>query len=188
MVREYLKLAFTKLGVFADIEAKHYELATNLFEADVNSMLNFPHNLVLKKTYGGIKISTAKEKIQSLEEFEFVIGKIEFKGIGTIETEIVEPGDVIYGEGSLFMCLSKVSTNAIWRTRRLGDVFAKLGSGSKKLNDYFTDKKVDVDVRDKIPLLVVQNQVLVVAGLDVSENVKIDGNTDQIVKITFHSK
>ena len=134
------------------------------------------------------KISTAKEKIQSLEEFEYVIGKIEFKGIGTIETEIVEPGDVIYGEGSLFMCLSKVSTNAIWRTRRLGDVFAKLGSGSKKLNDYFTDKKVDVDVRDMIPLLVVQNQVLVVAGLDVSENVKIDGNTDQIVKITFHSK
>ena len=188
LVREYLKRAFTKLGVFADIEAKHYELAANLFEADVNSMLNFPHNLVLKRTYGGIKISTAKEKIQTLEEFEFVIGKVEFKGIGTIVTEIVEPSDVVYGEGSLYICLSKLSTSAVWRTRRLGDVFAKLGSGSKKLNDYFTDKKVDVDVRDMIPLLVVQNQVLVVAGLDVSENVKIDGNTDQIVKITFHSK
>ena len=117
-----------------------------------------------------------------------MIGKVEFKGIGTIVTEIVEPSDVVYGEGSLYICLSKLSTNAVWRTRRLGDVFAKLGSGSKKLNDYFTDKKVDVDVRDMIPLLVVQNQVLVVAGLDVSENVKIDGNTDQIVKITFHSK
>ena len=56
LVREYLKMAFSKLGVFADIEAKHYELAANLFEADVNSMLNFPHNLVLKRTYGGIKI------------------------------------------------------------------------------------------------------------------------------------
>ncbi len=188
LIREYLKLAFSKLGVFADIEAKHYELAAGLFEAEVNSMLNFPHNLVLKRTYGGIKISLAKEKIQTTEEFEFVIGKVEFKDIGVIETQIVEPSEVTYGEGSLYICLSKLSTNAIWRTRRLGDVFAKLGSGSKKLNDYFTDKKVDVDIRDMIPLLVVQNQVLVVAGLDVSENVKIDGNTDQIVKITFHLK
>ena len=188
LIREYLKLAFSKLGVFADIEAKHYELATKLFDADVNSMLNFPHNLVLKKTYGGIKILTAKEKIQTTEEFEFVIGTVEFKGIGRVETQIVEPCDVVYGEGSLYISLSKLSTNAVWRTRRLGDVFAKLGSGSKKLNDYFTDKKVDVDVRDMIPLLVIQNQVLVVAGLDVSENVKIDGDTDQIVKITFYSK
>lgn len=188
LIREYLKRAFEKLNVFADIETKHYDLAVALFNADVNSMLNFPHNLVLKKTYGGIKISLAKEKIQNTEEFEFVIGKLEFRGIGIIETQIVEPSDVVYGEGSLYVCMSKVSTNAVWRTRRLGDVFAKLGSGSKKLNDYFTDKKVDVDVRDMIPLLAVQNQVLVVAGLDVSENVKIDGNTDQIVKITFHSK
>lgn len=188
LIREYLKRAFAKLNVFADIETKHYDLAIALFDADVNSMLNFPHNLVLKKTYGGIKISIAKEKIQNTEEFEFVIGKLEFRGIGTIETQLVEPGDVVYGEGSLYVCMSKISTNAVWRTRRLGDMFAKLGSGSKKLNDYFTDKKVDVDVRDMIPLLAVQNQVLVVAGLDVSENVKIDGNTDQIVKITFHSK
>ena len=105
-----------------------------------------------------------------------------------IETKIVSPDDVVYGDGSLYVDQSKISTNAIWRTRRLGDVFAKLGSGSKKLNDYFTDKKVDVDIRDLIPLLVVQNQVCVVAGLDVSEKVKIDGNTDQIVKIVFYSK
>ena len=91
-------------------------------------------------------------------------------------------------EGSLFVDGSKISTNAVWRTRRLGDVFAKLGSGSKKLNDYFTDKKIDTDFRDGIPLLAIQNQVCVVAGLDVSENVKIDGNTDQIVKITFFKK
>lgn len=188
LVREYLKRAFTKLGVFADIESKHYELAINLFDAEVNSMLNFPHNLVLKKTYGGIKISINKEKIQTVEEFDFVIGKVEFKGIGVIETTIVEPSDVVYGEGDLYISLSKLSTSAVWRTRRLGDVFAKLGSGSKKLNDYFTDKKVDVDIRDMIPLLVIQNQVLVVAGLDVSEKVKIDGDTDQIVKISFYSK
>ena len=188
LVREYLKTAFAKMGVYADIEARHYELATKLFDADVNTMLNFPHELILKKTYAGIKIFKEQENVQDFGEYEFIVGKTEIKNIGVIETSIVSPDDVVYGDGSLYVDQSKISTNAIWRTRRLGDVFAKLGSGSKKLNDYFTDKKIDVDVRDMIPLLVVQNQVCVVAGLDVSEKVKIDGNTDQIVKIVFYSK
>ncbi len=188
LVREYLKIAFSKISVFADIEAKHYDLAMALSQAEVNSMLNFPHDVVLKKTYAGIKISKSKAKKIVADEFNFVIGKIEIPTIGEIVAEIVEPQDVVYGEGSLFVDGSKISTNAVWRTRRLGDVFAKLGSGSKKLNDYFTDKKIDTDFRDGIPLLAIQNQVCVVAGLDVSENVKIDGNTDQIVKITFFKK
>ncbi len=188
LIKEYLNVAFKKAGVFADIEAKHYELATSLFEADVNTMLDFPHGLILKKTYGGIKIFKDKEDIVCFDEYEFIIGKVEMKGIGVIETKIVEPSEVVYGDGSIYFDQGKLSTNAIWRTRRLGDVFAKLGSGSKKLNDYFTDKKVDSDIRDLIPLLVIQNQVCVVAGLDVSEKVKIDGNTDQIVKVTFRSK
>ena len=44
---------------------------------------------------------------------------------------------------------------------------------------------MDVDERDFIPLLVTGDQVLVVLGDDISENVKIDSNTDEIVKITF---
>ena len=188
LIKEYLNVAFKKLGVFADIEAKHYELACALFDADVNSMLNFPHELILKKTYGGIKISRGEPKIQVAQEYEFVIGKLEIAGIGVVETKIVQPDEVVYGDGSLYFDQGKLSTNAVWRTRRLGDVFAKLGSGSKKLNDYFTDKKIDSDVRDFIPVLAVQHQVCVVAGLDVSEKVKVDGNTDQIIKVTFHSK
>lgn len=188
LIKEYLNVAFKKMGVFADIESKHYELAIQLFDADVNAMLNFPHGLILKKTYGGIKILKDVEEIVFNDEYEFVIGNLEMKGLGVIETKIVSPDEVIYGDGSLYFDHGKLSTSAIWRTRRLGDVFAKLGTGSKKLNDYFTDKKVDSDIRDMIPVLAVQNQICVVAGLDVSEKVKVDGETDQIVKVTFRSK
>lgn len=188
LIREYLKLAFKKVGVNSDIETKHYELAIALSDADVNSMLNFPHGLVLKKTYGGVKISKDKAKKQVSSEYEFIVGKLEIENIGVIQTEIVEPSDIVYGEGALFVDFAKVSTKAVWRTRRFGDVFAKLGSGSKKLNDYFTDKKIDTDERDFIPILAVSNQVLVVSGYDISEFAKIDGNTDQIVKITFLKK
>ena len=156
--------------------------------AEVNSMLNFPHNLVLKKTYDGIKIYKEKQNNKADAEAAFVIGKVELDGIGVIETNFVQYDEVVYGEDSLYVDYSKISTNAVWRTRRLGDMFSKLGTGSKKLNDYFTDKKIDVDIRDSIPVLALGSQICVVAGYDVSEKVKIDGDTDQIVKITFHSK
>ena len=47
------------------------------------------------------------------------------------------------------------------------------------------DKKIDIDLRDRIPVLAVDNQVLVVLGDDISEKVKIDAETDKIVAINF---
>ena len=187
LVREYFKFAFEKLGVFSDIESKHYDIVFKIKSAEVNSSFDFPHGLVLKKTHSGIKIFKASKKAQIESEFSFVIGEIQIEGIGKIKTEVVDPQDVSYGDGALYVDEAKISTSAVWRTRRFGDVFSKLGSGSKKLNDYFTDKKIDVDLRDKIPVLAVGNNVLVVAGFDVSEKVKIVGDADRIVKITFMS-
>lgn len=187
LIKEHFKLAFEKLSVFSDIEKKHYDLIIKMQNVQVNTSFDFPHNLIVKKTYGGIKILKETNSVVCEKEFEFIIGDIRIDGVGDILTKIVEPVDVVYGDGSLYVDQSKISTNAVWRTRRFGDVFAKLGSGSKKLNDYFTDKKIDIDVRDKIPVLAVGNQVLVVAGLDVSEKVKIVGDADQIVKISFTS-
>ena len=185
IVREYVKLVFEKLGVFSDIESKHYKLVSDLVGAEVNKKLDFPHDLEVKRTYEGLKFYK-KSKAKKIEDcFNFVLGKFEFEGYGTISASLVNAHEVVYGEGSFYVDQSKISTNAVWRTRKDGDVFAKLGTGSKKLNDYFTDKKIDIDMRDKLPLLCTGNNVLVVAGFDISENVKIDGLTDQIVKLDF---
>ena len=185
IIREYVKLIFEKLGVCSDIEAKHYKLVAELVKAEVNKKLDFPHNLEVKRTYDGIKFYKKSKANKIQNTYNFVIGKLEFEGYGNICSAIVEPDDVVYGEGSLFVDQGKIRTDAVWRTRRDGDMFAKFGTGSKKLNDYFTDKKIDVDLRDKLPLLCSGNSVLVVAGFDISENVKIDGSTDQIVKLDF---
>jgi tRNA(Ile)-lysidine synthase len=185
IVREYVKLIFEKLGVCSDIEAKHYKLISELVKAEVNKKLDFPHGLEVKRTYEGLKFYK-KSKVKRLEDtYNFVVGEIDFEGYGNIYSSYVKPEDVVYGDGALFVDQGKIRTDAVWRTRRDGDVFAKFGTGSKKLNDYFTDKKVDIDLRDKLPLLCSGNNVLVVAGLDISENVKIDSSTDQIVKLDF---
>ena len=185
IAREYLKKAFEKLGVFSDIESKHISMIFELSRCEVNKEVSLPHGLVAKKTYAGIKILKPSGKKEKQIEYEFVKnGEIMFENNFKIITKIVSPDEVIYGEG-LFVDVNKISTNAVWRTRKLGDRFSKIGTGSKKFNDYLTNSKVDYELRDKLPILASQNNVLVVLGDDVSENVKIDANTDEIVKITF---
>ena len=52
------------------------------------------------------------------------------------------------------------------RTRKPGDRIRPFGStGSKKLQDYFTDRRVPEPFRDRIPLLCRGNEVLLAAGV-----------------------
>ena len=187
IIREYLKKAFEKMGVFSDIESKHIAMVYELSKMDVNKEISLPHNLTAKKTYGGVKILRQSKAKGSNQEFEFVkSGEILFNGQFKIITSVIRPEDVVYGE-ALYVDANKISTGSVWRNRQIGDKFSKIGTGSKKLNDYLTNSKVDFELRDRIPILAVNNQVLVVGFDDVSEYVKIDSSTEEIVKITFEA-
>jgi tRNA(Ile)-lysidine synthase len=185
-VREYLKRAFDLLKVFSDIEAKHYTMIYELSKAEVNKEISLPHKLVVRKTYGGVKILKQDNKAKFDDCFEFIKnGEILF-GAFKIVTRVISANDVVYGD-ALYVDANKISTSAVWRTRKPGDKFSKIGTGSKKLNDYLTNNKVDHELRNKLPILAAGETVLVVAGDDVSENVKIDASTDEIVKISFET-
>lgn len=185
IVREYIKKVFAELGIYSDIEAKHYEMICGLIKAEVNKQIDLPHKIIAKRTYDGIKFFRNSHKNELTKEYEFVVGEINFEGYGKITTSFVSPEEVEYGDGSLYADYDKISNSAVWRIRKLGDMFSKLGTGTKKLNDYYTDKKIDIETRDSLPILCIDSQVLVVAENDISENVKIDGDTEQIVKISF---
>ena len=185
-VREYLKRAFDLLKVFSDIEAKHYTMIYELSKAEVNKEISLPHKLVVRKTYGGVKILKQDKKAKVDDCFEFIKnGEILF-GAFKIVTRVISANDVVYGD-ALYVDANKISTSAVWRTRKPGDKFSKIGTGSKKFNDYLTNNKVDHELRNKLPILAAGETVLVVAGDDVSENVKIDASTDEIVKISFET-
>lgn len=179
------KKAFEELGVFADIEYKHLKLINDIFNLKSGAVKSFPHSLCATKSYNGIIISKKKDKPKYKEQ-AFCFGKIVFDGFGVATiSEVDDYQQVQFDNKSHYVDLEKIPVSAVWRTRKLGDVFAKLGSGSKKLNDYFTDKKVPQAMRDIIPVLAVENRVLVVAGMDISEKVKITPGTEQFVKISY---
>lgn len=180
-----IKLAFEKLGVFADIEQKHLKAVSELFKMKSGSTISLPMSLHANKVYDGVVISKHKKQ-EKFQDEKFILGELEFKGFGKIfSLDITDKQELEFGDGNHYVDLAKIPFSAVWRTRKDGDMFTKFGSGTKKLNDYFTDKKVERSLRDSIPVLAVGNKILVVAGMDISENVKISSKTEQIVKIIY---
>src|SRR3954453_16836605 len=60
------------------------------------------------------------------------------------------------------------------RNRRPGDRFRPLGmSHEKKLKDFLIDRKIPVEVRDSIPLLVWNGEIVWVAGIEISDKFKV---------------
>jgi len=73
--------------------------------------------------------------------------------------------------------LDKIPQGAVIRFMRDGDKFKKFGGGTKSLGDFFTDKKIPLALRKKIPLVCDDKNVLIVGGVEISDDVKISERT-----------
>ena len=54
-------------------------------------------------------------------------------------------------------------------------MFTKFGGGKKRLSSYLIDRKVPQRLRNFLPVLADGNEILVVAGIEISEKVKMTG-------------
>jgi tRNA(Ile)-lysidine synthase len=60
------------------------------------------------------------------------------------------------------------------RNRRNGDRFQPLGlTGPKKLKDFLIDRKIAAEVRDRLPLLLWNGEIVWIGGVEVSERFKV---------------
>ncbi|MHB0971625.1 MAG: tRNA lysidine(34) synthetase TilS [Thermoanaerobaculia bacterium] len=70
------------------------------------------------------------------------------------------------------------------RNRRPGDRFVPLGSTSeKKLKDFLIDRKIPVEVRDRLPLLVCDDRIVWVGGVEVSELFKVTDRSQPMFEV-----
>jgi tRNA(Ile)-lysidine synthase len=114
----------------------------------------------------------------------------EEKGI-KIKTEIISGGIGLIKDRKLerdeayldYDCISFPVIMRFWEEK--GEKFQPLGlRGSKKLQDFFIDRKVPPSLRSRIPLFFDNAKLIWVAGYEIDERVKL---TDKTVKI-FHIK
>jgi tRNA(Ile)-lysidine synthase len=85
---------------------------------------------------------------------------------------------------SVYLDLDKLGADLYVRRFEDGDYFQPLGmSNSRKLGDYFTDRKIPRAIRAEIPLLFSGEMIAWVMGEGVSECFKIDGSTRRVMKL-----
>ncbi|KJR43953.1 Lysidine-tRNA(Ile) synthetase [Candidatus Magnetoovum chiemensis] len=72
----------------------------------------------------------------------------------------------------------------IVRSRKAGDFFYPIGFGKrKKLQDFFVDAKVPVNIRDHIPIVLSNNDIIWIAGYRADDRFKITTKSAKFVKL-----
>lgn len=172
LIMRLLTNCILKLGVAKDIERKHLEAIIELAKNSPNgAKINLPHNLDVYKEYDYVTIAYKKPKLILKTEYDFKIGTISFGDYGKLRVKKTKQPELV--EGSLLIDLDKVPANAKWRVRKEGDYIQKFGGGTKKLKSFLIDKKVPARLRDYLPVLEIDDEILAIAGVDISSVLKV---------------
>ena len=169
------------IGVNKDIESKHIEMIISFVNSAENGKrIDLPLKVSLHKEYDFVTLTNKQKKQVTFSEKHklgsFIVpyyGKLTIKKVNSV-------GDA----DKLYYDADKVPKDAVWRFRNAGDIFEKFGGGTKKLKSYLIDKKVPSRLRDYIPVLCVGNEVYIIAGVEISDKIKVDKNTKRIYCLT----
>ncbi len=161
------------LGLEKDYEKIHVDQAYSLVDKPNGTSIDLPQGVCAIREYDKIVFF----KKQAVKNFviPFSIGKHEL-GSETVTVNQLKtlPKDLKRG---LFADKDKIPSSAVIRRKTDGDVFTKFGGGTKSLGDYLTDLKIPKRERENLVVLAVDNQVLAIFNLAVSDKIKIDKNT-----------
>lgn len=175
--------ALKKIGIQKDIERKHIEMIKDLaLNAENGKKIRLPFDVIVSKEYNYLTFENNHiEKPNLLRPLK--CEEFEAPNYGTVTIKRVKT-DKPREEGALYFDYRKVPKEARWRYREDGDVFEKFGGGTKKLKSFLIDKKIPVRIRDFIPVLAVGNEIYVIAGVEVSEKVRVEKDVPTCFKLT----
>lgn len=178
--------AISYLGIHSDIERKHIEIIIDLANNCANgSRIDLSNNLTAHREYDYLSITSRVIQMNGKEK-PFKVGNITFENFGTIFVDKTD--DLSINTSTHIIDAKKIPPKTIWRYRQDGDEFEKFGGHKKKLRSYFIDRKIPARIRGTIPVLANGNQILLIAGLEISNSVRIDENTKTAYSIQVNKK
>ncbi|MEY4307406.1 MAG: hypothetical protein RJA95_774, partial [Verrucomicrobiota bacterium] len=78
------------------------------------------------------------------------------------------------------------SASLVWRGRADGDRYQPLGApGSAKLSDLLINRKIPVESRENLPVLLAAGEIVWVPGLPPAESVRLTGPTKGALRLTW---
>lgn len=169
------------LGILKDYEKVHVDAVLSLKNEENGKSVDLPKGVVAVKDYGRITLYKKKSKEEFCESFK--LGTYEFAG-RTYRFEKTTYSGQKRSDNRLIADFSKIPDGTVIRNRRLGDTFEKFGGGTKKLKDYLIEKKIPQRERDDLLLLCQGEKVVIICGIEISDAVKVDKDTEFVLQCT----
>ena len=120
----------------------------------------------------GEEISVFSPSSSSEEVVPFRMGTL---SLGGYRVEIGEGPS----EGGLRVDLDKFPQTCVLRTRREGDLFTPFHGSERTLKKFLTDRKISARQGRMLPLVAYGNRILVVCGVEISDEVKVGPDTER---------
>ena len=165
-------------GTKSGIGAAYVKSALSLAEKQSGASADFPHGVKLRNEYGFL---VAEKRAEETTPFEYALktGKNYVPELSSTVT--VTPADKRARDGAVYLSASE-DDKIIIRSRRAGDIFRPSGmTGSKKVKEYFINKKIPRDKRPLVPIIEI-NGVIAAVGKRVDRRFLF---TDKGIKIEF---
>lgn len=192
-------------GSSTGVGSVHYSSLKDLVQnGKTGARTELPRGLRARVTYGRLEVysenslSGLKQSATHKESTDFLIAPVipgttyvpEMQAFLDITLEnadhIDNYGRIGYNSLVQFFDYDCLKRGINIRKRRDGDIFKPLKSnGTKKLKEYFIDTKIPRELRDEIPLVCIENEIVWVIGNKISDKFKVTENTKSVLKMEY---
>lgn len=189
-----IKIRVVRLMIYKLVESlqgiseQNVQSIVDLFERmETGKQLNLPAGIIGRVSYNDLIIHNSIAEKQNDFYYKLTFGENIFPDLGisiriSVQEKLIIPND------KNVKCFDSelIKGNLYIRNRKNGDKFNPFGmKGTKKVKDYFIDEKIPKDLRDEIPLLMDDENIIWIIGFATSEAYRITENTKNILIVDY---
>lgn len=185
-------LSITKItGVFQGFSEHHISTVAELFNiGNTGKSISLPNDLVAKVDYDRLIIEQVPKKNSKSFVYDLIMGYNHFNDLGyDLYIKVMDIEEVDFSiklHNIKYFDYDKIKGRIKLRNRQDGDRFVPYGmKGSKKLKSFFIDSKVSRDQRDKVPLIVDNENIIWVVDYRISDLYKLTTDTKKVLMIEY---
>jgi len=161
-----------------DLGRIHLQQIVDLFSAEVGKSWIHKSGFRVEKTYEGIQLREIQDCPQQFIPDD--IGKLHIR-----QFPYEEGLKIPEKEYTKWVDCDKINGSVSLRTKRSGDVFSTSPGTHQKLKDFMINEKIPQAVRNQIPLVSDESEVIWVVGHRLNENYKIGKETKTVLEINY---
>jgi len=181
------------LRIFQEVEPtffplrEHIQLIEKILRGKrPNLTASFPRGAIARKTYRQISFTNKSEKPSVKGNFKVFSGMNSIEPMG-LTLEVAEMDDqsgaIPIAPNIGYFDLEKLGSLSV-RTFEAGDRFVPLGmSQTKKLKDFFIERKIPKEERRQVPLLLSNQDIIWIVGYRIDDRYKVTRDSHRVLKV-----